>query len=84
MGVSKQTECNIRRYCTLSRLILHVVKADIARCQGLILHAEYCKLIGCFNSNHSCLETERTLFQERRVLTLWVSRSDYLYGSYGS
>ena len=30
MGATVQTECNIRRYCTLLGVILHVAKADIA------------------------------------------------------
>ena len=32
MGVTVQMECNIRRYCTLLKviMILHVAKADIA------------------------------------------------------
>ena len=29
MGATVQTECNIRRYCTLLGVILHVAKADI-------------------------------------------------------
>ena len=30
MGATVQAECNIRRYCTLLGVILHVAKADIA------------------------------------------------------
>jgi len=30
MGATVQTVCNIRRYCTLLGVILHVAKADIA------------------------------------------------------
>ena len=30
MGATVQTECNIRRYCTLLGVILHVAKTDIA------------------------------------------------------
>ena len=29
MGATVQTECNIRRYCTLLGVLLHVAKADI-------------------------------------------------------
>ena len=29
MGATVQTECNIRRYCTLLGVILHIAKADI-------------------------------------------------------
>ena len=30
MEATVRTECNIRRYCTLLRVILHIAKADIA------------------------------------------------------
>ena len=54
MGVTIQTECNICRYCTLLRLILHsIYRADIARS---ILEADWLLLryVG-LDSNHCML-----------------------------